>query len=146
MTDTTRPEDLARGLFEALNDENKEEFVESFGPGARIENGGDATDVETLWEAELTMFEAFPDHVHAVETIVTDDRSAAVEFTFSGTHEGEYDGIPPSGNHVSVLGQCLFVCTHAGIDEWRIVSDSLGFYSQLGAIEPPYDHRYEAFR
>lgn len=136
---------MGRQLFEALNDEDEQKFFDSFGPRATIENSGDRTDVETLWKAELAMFEAFSDHTHTIQTIVVEDRTAAIEFTFSGTHEGEYDGIPPSGNYISVRGQCLLTCSEVGIVEWRIVSDTMGFYQQLGAIEPPYDHRYEAF-
>lgn len=146
MTEQTPPERLARQLFEALNDEDEASFYEVFAPGARIENNGDATDVDTLWAAELAMFDAFPDHDHEIETIIADESTAAVEFTFSGTQENEYDGIPPTGNSVSVHGQCVLTSSGEAITEWRVVSNMLEFYEELNAVHAPFEHRYEAFK
>ena len=146
MSELTQPEKLVQRFFEALNDEDEAAFFELFDPGARIENSGDATDVDTLWAAELAMFEAFPDHDHEIATIIADETGAAVEFTFSGTHKGEYDGISPTGNSVFVHGQCVLTSTNESIMEWRVVSNMLEFYKQMGAVKAPYEHRYEAFR
>jgi predicted ester cyclase len=144
MSRNTRPKILAQRLFDALNDEDRNAFYAIFTPAARIFNGGDETDVDTLWVAERAMFEAFPDHEHVIRATVVGEKSVAVRFTFKGTHEGTYDGIPPSGNKVSVTAQCTISCSGDAISEWRIVSDTLSFYDQLGAVEAPYDHRYEA--
>ncbi|MDG5776503.1 ester cyclase [Haloarculaceae archaeon H-GB2-1] len=146
MTDARTPETLAQHLFDALNEEDEDAFFDVFAPDARIYNAGDGTDVETLWEAELAMFEAFPDHEHTTDDVVAGAESVAVRFTFSGTHEGDYDGIEPTGRTVSVSGMCTVDCDGDEITEWRVLPDNLDFYRQLGAVESPYEHRYEAFR
>lgn len=68
------------------------------------------------------LYEAFPDVHVEEERIITSDNGTAVEWTFHGTHEGEFEGIPPTEETVA-LPFVSISCSHA---TWRAGSDSSG--------------------
>jgi steroid delta-isomerase-like uncharacterized protein len=65
-----------------------------------------------------------------------DDRLAC-RFTMTGSHRGEFLGIPPTGRDVSVDGiTILHFRDGRCVERWSI-ADMLGWLGQLGAVEPP---------
>lgn len=57
--------------------------------------------VEGVRKGCFAYFQAFPDlHVSLDELIAEGDR-VFVRSTMTGTHDGEYKGIPPTGRHIS---------------------------------------------
>lgn len=82
-----------------------------------------------------TMRTAFPDmKAEVVEMTATDDH-LAMRYTLSGTHEGEFQGVPATGKsfEVSALqlgryedGQC--------VERWGS-TDELGMLKQLGILD-----------
>lgn len=80
-------------------------------------------------------FEAFPDfHVEVLDVVVEGDRVAA-RFRNTGTHEGEFMGIPASGRAFKLEGSdfCHFD-DEARIAEHWAHADNLEFMQQLGVI------------
>jgi C-1 hydroxylase len=53
------------------------------------------------------------------------------------THQGEYMGIPPTGNRVNFRGISIYRIEGGQIAESWGVSDLLGMMQQLGAIREP---------
>ena len=47
---------------------------------------------------------AFPDINHHILDIVAEGDKVAVRLNITGTHKGEYQGIPPTGKEVSIDG------------------------------------------
>src|SRR5918998_1308215 len=47
---------------------------------------------------------AFPDSHHAIEDLIAEEDKVVTRFTWSGTHHGEFEGIPPTGRQISVQG------------------------------------------
>ncbi len=75
---------------------------------------------------------AFPDlRMFILDTIAEED-VVAIRFALTGTHEGIFMGIPPTGRDVEIGGCSIF---HFGdgqiIERWQ-ESDMLGLYGQLG--------------
>jgi steroid delta-isomerase-like uncharacterized protein len=77
---------------------------------------------------------AYPDLQITIEDMIAEGDKVVVRYTFRGTQEGETQGIPPTGNHVTVTG--IFMCRCEGgkiVEEWENWDD-LGLLQQLGVI------------
>lgn len=78
---------------------------------------------------------AFPDvQVTADEILVSDD-VVMIEWTWTGTHEKEFDGIPPTQNTVEVRGMMKLVIENGQIQEERSYYDAKNHLTQLGVTE-----------
>ena len=79
---------------------------------------------------------AFPDLQLEIDEISAGSNKVTVEWTFTGTHEGEYMGVAATGKKVKYSG--IGVATFVGdkIAKTSVVSDSLVLWRQLG-VDPP---------
>lgn len=75
---------------------------------------------------------AFPDIQWHIEEIVTSGNVVMVRFTNEGTHEGEYQGIPPTGNKWESGGVWIARIDDGKLAEVREEADVLGWVQQLG--------------
>ena len=75
---------------------------------------------------------AFPDfHVHVDDRFAAGDRMVQA-FTITGTHEGEFMGIPPTQKKIRVNGIVMSRFDDGKIvEEWEVI-DQLAFLQQLG--------------
>ncbi len=80
-----------------------------------------------------TMRSAFLDLGIEVKQMVADDENVAIAYTVTGTHEGEFQGMAPTGKRFSVRG-CQIGRFENGmlVERWGS-SDELGIMQQLGA-------------
>lgn len=82
-----------------------------------------------------TMRTAFPDLAIAVEQQVADEEQIAFAYTITGTHRGDFMGIPPSGRAISARGVQISRFEDGKLVERWGSSDELGILKQLG-VEP----------
>lgn len=90
------------------------------------------------------LLKAFPDfHITLEDLIVEKEPDGGADkiverFTISGTHHGEYRGIPATGNRFETHGMsiCRFV-DGMQVEHWAVV-DELDMLQQLGVIDVPY--------
>lgn len=76
---------------------------------------------------------AFPDVRYRIElTLVAGDR-VLTSTTASGTHQGEFIGVEPTGKSVTWTGLDLFRLDDGLVVEWLDYQDILGLLRQLGA-------------
>ena len=80
------------------------------------------------------MRSAFPDFRIDVEDMLAEGDKVAVRIVLSGTHQGEFLGMPGSGRRFSAAGIDI-VRVRAGqvVEHWG-VTDTLGMMQQLGAL------------
>ena len=78
---------------------------------------------------------AFPDMRMDVEEIIASGDRAVARVTVSGTHDGEFLGMPPSGRRVDVQLIDIMRFDGAGLiaEHWGVV-DMLSMLQQLGAM------------
>lgn len=82
---------------------------------------------------ELTT--AFPDaHIEPAHMVV-DDEHIAIAYTLTGTHEGDFNGVAPTGKAIEVRGVQIGRFEDAKIVERWGSSDELGILKQLG-VDP----------
>lgn len=84
----------------------------------------------------FTLFRsAFPDLNIAVEHMVADDDNVAFAYTVTGTHQGDFMGIPATGKRISARGLQIARFEDGKMVERWGSSDELGILKQLG-VEP----------
>ncbi len=87
------------------------------------------------------VFEAFPDAVWSIEDLIAADDKVIVRFVLRGTHEGEFMGIPPTGNKVEVGGINIMRIENGKIvEDWEDF-DALGWLQQLGLELKPKEEK-----
>ena len=77
---------------------------------------------------------AFPDHRHEVDEVIVDGDSVVVRCTLTGTHEGPFMGIPPTGRRIEVTEIHIYRLVDGKAVEHRVGRDDLGAMRQLGII------------
>lgn len=92
---------------------------------------------EGVREVVEMLFSAFPDTEVDLEEVVAEGDRIAMRITASGTHEGEFMGIEPTGEETEVSVMTFHQIEDGkAVKEWQIV-DTLGMLQQLGVIELP---------
>jgi steroid delta-isomerase-like uncharacterized protein len=80
---------------------------------------------------------AFPDLTATVDEQVAEGDKVVSRVTMSGTHRGEFMGMPPTGRSFSVAGVSIWEVRGGQlISEW-VNWDSMAMMQQLGAVPPP---------
>jgi steroid delta-isomerase-like uncharacterized protein len=94
----------------------------------------EATGAELVKEVFARLLRAYPDLHIAIEDLVEEGDKVVSRNTVTGTHRGEYMGIPPTGE--SVTYNEIFIARFEGgriAETWGVV-DVLSQMRQLGAI------------
>lgn len=124
--------------LESFNDHDLDSHMGLFAAGATFEDpvlDDPVTGAEhRAYLAEV--IEAFPDVEQEVDRVLASGDPTVIESTFYGTHEGELDGIPPTGNDVAVSLVSIVSVSADGITSWRDYWDQQAFREQLGLTVP----------
>jgi steroid delta-isomerase-like uncharacterized protein len=89
---------------------------------------------EGLKEVLGMMRSAFPDTHWALEEMVAEGDTVASRFTWTGTHRGEFLGVPATGRSVVIKGMVMDQLADGKMSKSRILMDSLGMMQQLGVM------------
>lgn len=89
---------------------------------------------EEMKAATRAFHRAFPDLEVTIEDVVAADDRVVLRYLFSGTHEKELKGIPPTGKAVEVVGVGIYRIEDGQLAEVWYVDDYLGFMQQLGVV------------
>ena len=131
---------LARRFFEEAASQQKVELIdEIFASDYVLHDPANpmVQDLESFKGFLMGHYAAFPDAKWTVEEVIAEGDRVVVRWTFSGTHQGELLGIPPTGKQVSMSGISIYRIADGKIAEEWAVSDVMGFMQQLGVIPPP---------
>lgn len=80
---------------------------------------------------------AFPDFDVTIQDLIADDNKVCQRSRQSGTHEGAFMGLEPTGKEVESSGIVIYQIEDGQIvEDWAQI-DMLGTMQQLGVIEPP---------
>ena len=95
---------------------------------------GQGPGLEGLKDVLRGMRSAFPDLVFATEEQVSEGDKVASRFEWTGTHQGEFLGVPATGRQVRVWGIVIDRLVEGRIKETRLIMDVFGLMMQLGAL------------
>lgn len=100
-----------------------------------IAPGGEVHGHDGLKEWMRAFTSAFPDfHVETIDAIV-DGNTVVVEGIYTMTHEGEFNGIPPTGRDVELRAMAKFLVEDGKVKEHREYHDNQQILEQLGVTE-----------
>lgn len=115
-----------------------EELIsEDFTPGmGRVGSDDPVVGREGIKSLYQEYFNAFPDMTANIDAIVAEGDQVAVFYTFSGTHEGEFRSIEPTGKEVSFP-----TTSHYTLEDGRIIAGKgqaglMDLVDQLGVEIP----------
>ncbi len=77
-------------------------------------------------------YKAFPDNIHIIKDVFAKGDKVAMRVINQGTHQGEWEGIPPTGNKYAYEAMWIFRLADGKIAEAWGLEDNLGFMQQLG--------------
>lgn len=128
---------LARRIPEELATEGNLDLIEELYAEDAVEHTpfGHHRGRPAIRESMERFFAAFPDCSATVEDAIAEGDLVAMRVTLSGTHDGEFMGIEPTGREFEV-GNMVFTRLDDGkIAERWVQPDALGLLAQLG-VEP----------
>lgn len=78
--------------------------------------------------------EGFPDLRATVEDLLTEGNRGVARVKFTGTHEGEFMGVPASGNRIEIEAiDIIRIADGKCVEHWG-VTDNIALMQQIGAI------------
>jgi steroid delta-isomerase-like uncharacterized protein len=124
-------ERINKGDIAGFGDLVAEDFVEHQGAGGP---GFPPTKEGTL-EFFRTLLAAFPDWHMTVEDLIASGDKTVARVTVTGTHKGEFMGVPPAGIQAKVQLIDIMRFDGAGLvsEHWG-VADMLSLMQQLGVV------------
>ncbi len=127
-------ERFQEGEFDALEEVLADDYTLHGVPGAE---GEQLTGREAVEGYLRELSEAFPDMTAAIDEMIAEGETVAYRATITGTHEGEFMGISPTGEEVTVDGEGFFRVEDGKLAEAWPLMDTFGMMQQLGVIEAP---------
>jgi steroid delta-isomerase-like uncharacterized protein len=123
----------SQGNIDALDEICSPEFVNHSAPP------GVPPNCEGVKQLTAMFRQAFPDSYFTIEDMMAEVDKVATRKTFHGTHKGEFMGIPPTGQQVSMgLIDIVRIADGRVVEHWAM-ADNLGMMQQLGIVPRPGD-------
>jgi steroid delta-isomerase-like uncharacterized protein len=132
---------IVRRLYEEIWNKRKLELISQIiSPSHALQApnvAGSAVGPEA-YKRQTTLFLAgYPDLHWAVEDLIAEEDKVVACWTISGTHKGDFMGIPATNKKVSVDGMTIHHITNGKIMDSYSNWDALGMLQQLGVVPAP---------
>jgi steroid delta-isomerase-like uncharacterized protein len=119
---------LTVGEIDATGDYFHDDVVEE------VPFPGQGPGLQGLKETLTRIRHAFPDSQWSVEEQIAEGNKVLSRFVWSGTHRGEFLGIPATNRPVRVWGMVIDRFEDGKVKSTRILLDSLSMMQQLGVV------------
>ncbi len=127
--------ELHRAVYDAVPTRDFVRLREIYHPDCSY-TGGDGVEhrgVDAVLEVVETFTTAFPDlTIDILHHHLSGEGVSVVEYTFSGSHQGDLEGIPPTGKRMEVAACSVVEIRDGRIIRERDYFDSLALLEQLG--------------
>jgi steroid delta-isomerase-like uncharacterized protein len=100
-----------------------------------VYHGGGGEDIRGIKDYKQHIskfFNAFPDLHFTIDDMIVEGGKVAIRTTLTGTHKGEFHGIPATNKKVTGWGISIYRIVGGKLVERWERSDALGFMQQLG--------------
>lgn len=138
---TTTPEEnkkiVHRYFNELMNEGNMETLEEIFSPNLtfRIPTRPEPIRGHEGMRGFVTQLRSgFPDIKFTIQRGAAEKNMVAIRWTITGTHNGEFLGIPASGNSIEDQGVDIFYIANGQITEMWVNENDMGLMQQMGVF------------
>ena len=114
--------------IEIINLDNFDENIKT------ITAGGDVNGIEAFKAYYNNYITGFSDAEFNIVDIFGEGDKIVKHWSFKGTHDGEFFGIPATGNKVDLIGTTLVLMKNGKILQEQDFFDNYSFLSQLGLL------------
>ena len=126
---------LARQTMEALDRRDLDSVRANMAVGARFYGWApEPLDADGHKAFMSALLNAFPDSSILVDDVIAEGDKVTVRHRLQGTHQGEFQGIPPTGRQVEVGGIVIFRIENGMVAEAWLNADIMGMMQQLGVV------------
>lgn len=134
---------VVRDFYAALDAQDNDRINAMVAPGVVVRLVG--TEVTVPWSSVASemipmYYGAFEGYGHVVDELVAEEDWVVARVTFHGTHTGEFQGVPATGNPFTYGGVHMVQIVDGTIRDFWLLEDDLGLMRQLGmdlALKPP---------
>lgn len=138
LSESEHAKALVREHFDAINERDRSKVADLHADDVVVHSAGrELVGIEAVisdWWAQL---EAVPDLQDSIDMLIAEEDRVAIRYTTTGTHEGEFLGLDPTGASVEVTSMAVVRIDGDQIVEWWNQPDRFDFFRQLGLIEDP---------
>ena len=129
---------LAREHMELLSQHDLEGALQHYRTDARC-NGfaPQPLDLDGYQHSMAQLLASFPDARFSIDDLIAEGDRVVVRHRLRGTHQGVFQGIPPTGKPVMMTAIGILRMVNGQIAETWLDADFLGLLQQLGAIPAP---------
>lgn len=145
MATTDETKERARQYLEALEGhsdghiDNLEEFVAedvvNHNPASSDDiTPGEARGIDAFRPHAESVTRAFPDLEFDIQDMIAEDDRVMVRFVLTGTHDGPFMGIEPTGEEVTLSGIVVYRFDDGKIVERWGEANTIGLLQQIGQM------------
>jgi steroid delta-isomerase-like uncharacterized protein len=129
---------LARQHMERLSQHDLEGTLRLYAADAHC-NGfaPQPLDLDGYQHSMARLLAAFPDAQFSIDDLIAEGDRVVIRHRLQGTHQGTFQGIPPTGKPVTVPAIGILRMANGQIAETWLNADFLGLLQQVGAIPAP---------
>jgi steroid delta-isomerase-like uncharacterized protein len=139
-SDPEKNKQIIRYFYEQAFSGNYAVYDELFAPdfiSYSSAAGGELRGTEAFKQANIMYAKAFPDFYSSIDLLVAEKNLVTVYGVASGTHLGDFMGLPPTGKKLSWTGIVIYRFNDEGkIDGRWQEFDGLSLFNQLGLTAP----------
>ncbi len=133
---TIKNKEIANSYFEEVINQQKIDLIPQFFEKEFVyydlHNFTETKDnVDNFQEVMRGFFKAFPDAHYTVKNMITEDDKVSAEIIVTGTHKGDFMGIPATNKPLKVSETYGFTFKNGKIIESRRLVDFTAFFEQI---------------
>ena len=124
---------IVRKMIDAYNKHNLDWFDEFIAPD--YFDHSNQVGIEGVKQLFSMGFTGFPDWHEAIDDIIAQGDKVWLRLTYTGTHTGEFFGLAPTGNKVTMTAVAIYRIVDGKLVEGWFINDRLDMFKQIGAIK-----------
>jgi len=127
---------IVRDFIEAYNNRSLDylELIDNFVAPDYIDHSKNIGR-EGLKQLFIMGLKAFPDWHETIEDTIAEGDKVWVRLTYTGTHKGEFMGLPSTGKKIASTAVDIYRIINGKLAEYWNVTDNLNIFKQVGVIE-----------